>query len=117
MEGITPGQAQCSYGNTVRLMTPVRLSQSNAMPHQSGLAKQLVERKPRIVTGHISSQSRRNQVTHKTVDIGMPFEQPPVEPTYFILAIGVIVSALGAAHLVSHLEHRRAEGKEFASPR
>src|SRR5579872_917380 len=48
-----------------------------------------------------------NHATEETEDIAMLFKQRPVEPVdLVILAIGVIIAALRAPHLVAGYEHR-----------
>ena len=43
----------------------------------------------------------------------MPIEEAPIEPAdLVVLAIGIAVTPLGAAHLIAHLEHRCTDRDE-----
>ena len=83
------------------------------MPFQSRLAKDLVEGQIGIFPRGMPHQPGSDEETYKAVDIGVAFNQFPVEPAcLIILAIGVVVPPLGAAHLVTHMQHWRTDGYE-----
>ena len=49
----------------------------------------------------------------EAVHVAVPFKQRPVEPTgLVVVAVGVVVAALRAPHLVAHQEHRRAHRQQ-----
>ena len=46
----------------------------------------------------------------ETKNIGVLFQEAPVEPADFVvLAVGVVIALLGAPHLVAHQQHRHAQ--------
>ena len=48
-----------------------------------------------------------DQCPHEPVEVPVPIEEAPVEPAHIVvLAIGIVVATLGAAHFVAHLQHR-----------
>jgi hypothetical protein len=69
----------------------------------------------KFVQGHVQPFDRqiavdteRNEFFDKAANVGMLFRKTPVKPGNFIvLAVGIVVSSLGAPHLVPHQPHRR----------
>ena len=56
------------------------------------------------------SEAMRDQHLYEPMQVPVPVEQAPVEPAdLVVLAIGVVVAVLRAAHFVAHQQHRRAE--------
>ncbi len=53
------------------------------------------------------------QQFHKAKDVLILLQQTPVKPAYLIvLAIGIIISSLGPEQLITHINHRRTNGKQ-----
>ena len=70
----------------------------------------------KFVQGHVEPLDRqvaihaqRDELSNEAVKIRVLFDQRPIEPgNLIVLAEGIVVSALGAPHFVSHQQHRRA---------
>ena len=80
------------------------------MPVDFGAAQQLVEAQPEalLITRTQQPETLGNEFPHELMEVPMPVEEAPVEPAHLvILAIGIVVAPLSAAHFVAHLEHRR----------
>ena len=76
--------------------------------------QQLVEGERGALDDDITALPEGVEQLHETVDVGVPLEQAPVEPAdLVVLAVGVVVAVLRAAHLVAHEQHRRAGRQQF----
>ena len=102
-------------GKAVRILTPVRLAEPDAVPLEVGAAQKLVEARSDALRGPDlyplpPSEAMGDRRSHEAMNIRMPLEQAPVQPAdLVVLTIGVIVAPLGAAHLIAHQQHRGAD--------
>ena len=84
-----PSRTPCQ-SNSARRSSSLRLS--------SRLSSLLASHHPAAIA---------DQRPHEPVEVPMPIQEAPVEPAHIVvLAIGIVVAVLGAAHLVAHLQHR-----------
>jgi hypothetical protein len=91
------------------LLAPVRVLQLDPMPLDARPAQQLVETKRPTLLDDIAPPAKPVELPHETVDVPMLFEQVPIKPGQFrIVAVGVVVAQLGAAHLIAHQQHRHS---------
>jgi hypothetical protein len=98
----------------MRVVVPVRAIEVNAVPLDLGPAEKLIERESGAFGDDIAALAERRERLGEPVDVGVPFNQPPVEPVdVAVLVIRVVVAALGPAYLVAHQEHRRSRRKEL----
>ena len=106
------GMAQ-RVGNGARLVAPIWLIQLRAMPcHIWPLAHPFWPPKM-LVAEQIMHMGELNHLLHEAQHLRLLVYQRPIKPTQFVvLAIGVVVSLLGAAHLIPHRQHRRALGNQ-----
>ena len=105
------------HRNAVGPLTPVWPVELDAVPGPLRLAEKLAEALVLAFGLHGSQQSARGEQRHEAVHVGMLRAQRPIEPTRFVvLAVGIVVAALGAPYFVAHdnhghtqREHRRGE--------
>jgi len=68
-----------------------------------------MEREPAIRGDDITPLTKFAERLEEPVNVGVPFQQPPVEPADIaILTLRVVVALLRPAHLVAHEHHGRA---------
>ena len=104
-------------GDAVRLFAPVWLMQAHAVPHDVRTAG----------FGPVGAIAVEFALLAKTQQAGDKAKERllliyllPIEPTdLIVLAVGVVVAALGAAHLIAHEHHRsplreQQDGEEIA---
>src|SRR5215831_5670289 len=73
------------------------------------LAQKFVQGHVEYLNRQVTVHAKRDEFSDKAVETRVLVDQRPIEPGYFvILTEAVIVPALGAAHLVSHQQHRHA---------
>src|SRR5690349_16327845 len=96
----------------MRAMAPIRLVHLDAMPCFLGLGKQLNQAHPPALALRITQQTPPDEQPDEPMYVGMSGEKRPIEPTDLaILTIGVVITVLRAAHLISHDDHRNAQRK------
>src|SRR5271155_2965740 len=96
-------------GNAVGFVGPVRFAEPDTVPVDLGAAQQLVEAQSEafVATRSHQPEAMGDQYPHEPVEVPVAVEEAPVEPAHLVLlAIRVVVAPLGAAHFVTHLEHR-----------
>ena len=94
-------------GKAMTRVTPVRPPEPDAVPVDFGAAQQLVEAQPEalLMTRTQQAETMGNELPHKLAQVPMLVEEEaPIEPAHpVVLAIGIVVAPLSAAHFVAHL--------------
>jgi len=76
--------------------------------------QQLIQGIRRALVHNAWRQAGSCEPLDESVQICVPLEQPPVEPGRLVVnAIGVVVAALAAAHLVAHEQHWRSHSHQL----
>ena len=97
----------------VRRLLPVGLVQFHAVPGTMRLPEQLIQAHVRLFGLHLSQQPSSVQQRQEPVHVRVLRDERPVEPARFVvLAVGIVVAPLGAAHLVAHEDHGHADRQE-----
>src|SRR4051812_972072 len=90
-------------GYAMRARAPVRLIESHTVPRFPSLVQHLVQTHAPTLNTYIPQQTPCDQQSHKSIDINVPSDQTPIEPTVLIvLTICVVVASLRAAYFVAH---------------
>src|SRR5215472_1698294 len=80
------------------------------MPGLSSSAKQLTQTPMALLRVQITQEPPLDQQPYEAVEIGMFFEERPIKPARFVvLAVGIVVAGLRAAHLIAHSNHWYAQ--------
>ena len=67
----------------------------------------------RLRAHRVADRAQADQPGDEAQQVGVALGEAPVEPARLVvLAVGVVVAALRAAHLVAHQQHRRAERQQ-----
>ena len=91
----------------VRTIAPVWVVELDAVPGFLCRPQQLVQADALVLGFHVSQQPSGIEQGHEAMHIGVLRHQGPVEPARLVvLAVGVVVAALGAPHFVAHENHR-----------
>ena len=80
------------------------------MPAQLMALHQIAEAEAACVDHHIAAAAVGDQLAYEAMQIGVAFQQCPVEPAEgTVLGVGVVVALLAAADLIAHRQHRCAD--------
>src|SRR5262245_23939584 len=89
---------------------PVRFTHLYTVPGYSSFAEQLVQADALAFSLSVSHQTPRGQQLNEPVNVGVPFQEAPVEPACLVvLAIGVVVTVLSTPYFVPHRYHWHAK--------
>ncbi len=99
--------------DAVRLRTPVRLPDFDAMPRFIRLPDQLGQAYALALVLHVPQEPSRIEERHEPMHICVFGDQRPVEPVdVVVMAVGVVVAALCTPHFVAHEDHGQTHGKQ-----
>src|SRR5262249_13424020 len=109
---VFPGQSSVQ-GDAVRPGIPIRLSELYAVPAFSGAGGELRQAQATLFRVRVAQQSPLDEEPCEALNAGISLQLRPIEPARFVVpAIGVVVSGLRAARLVSHADHGYADRKQ-----
>lgn len=76
------------------------------MPFKPSLAEKVFQSDGAACPPFIKLKTKANHALHEALEFRVDGAEIPIEPTNFIvLAVGVVISALGASYFVAHKQH------------
>ena len=82
------------------------------MPANGVVTEKLREGERLMVQDHILAHPKGNELSNKPAQVCRCIHLRPIKPAQGrVLAIGVVVSHLGASHLIAHAQHGRTQGE------
>ena len=108
------GRAAAGQRDAARRVARVGLPDVDAAPLDRGVAEDVDEADPRaLVEQRHEAPPEADELAREAVHVGVPLDVRPVEPRdRVVVAVRVVVAALGAPDLVAHEQHRRARGEQ-----
>jgi len=107
MEQKAIAQASQREGQRVRVVAPIRMFERHAVPLDARLVQELIEAES-FSFYDIATLAKRVELFDEPVDVAVPLQQAPVEPTDVgVVAVRVVIAPLCPTHLVAHKQHRR----------